>query len=76
MKILETFTCGGQSPGTGTLSLVSEDTEALKKPTAYLGYQFVRKVECADEWTHKVEKQVKFDTITSNILQRLSFSCR
>ena len=54
--ISETFTCG--SSGYGSLSLVSEDAEALKKPTAYLGYQYVRKVECGETWMHKVEKQV------------------
>ena len=55
---LETFTCGGQTPGTGTLSLVSMDAEASKWATAFAGYQYVRKVECGETWQYKAEKQV------------------
>ena len=55
---LETFTCGGQTPGTGTLSLVSMDAQASKWATAFAGYQYVRKVECGETWQYKVEKQV------------------
>ena len=57
--IAEVFTCGGLSPGSGTLSLVSMDAEAAKWATAFAGYQYVRKVECADTWQYKVEKQVE-----------------
>ena len=64
----EVFTCGGLSPGSGTLSLVSMDAEAAKWATAFAGYQYVRKVECADTWQYKVEKQVEkniyFDLVT------------
>lgn len=44
------------------------DAEAAKWATAFAGYQYVRKVECADTWQYKVEKQVEkniyFDLVT------------
>ena len=56
----ESFECGGSSPGDGSLTMVSMDSDAVKWATTFAGYQYVRKVQCSSTWTHSISKQVDF----------------
>ena len=64
----ETFTCGGSSPGSGTLGMESVDKNAFKAYSAVHGYQYIRKVNCLQTWQYKVEQQVKFIPLSASFI--------